>query len=82
MMMKQPHYNYLFYNNLHFNYQQGVPSLKNAVLGNFLLTSINVLANTQYNRSFNQSFYTNKSQTFQRKLINQTYYYTRGNNHF
>ena len=29
MMMKPPHYNYLFYDDLHFNYQQGVPFLKN-----------------------------------------------------
>ena len=44
-MMKLPHYNYLFYDDLHFNYQQGVSFLKDAVLGHFL-TSNNVIANT------------------------------------
>ena len=82
MMMKLPHYNYLFYDDLDFNYQQGVPFLKNAVLGHFLLTSNNIIANAQYNRSFNQSFNRNKFHSFQRKPFNQTYYYTRGNNHF
>ena len=82
MMMKLPHYNYLFYDDLHFNYQQGVPFLKNAFLGHFLLTSNNIIANAQYNSSFNQSFNRNKFHSFQRKPFNQTYYYTRGNNHF
>ena len=82
MMLKLPHYNYLFYDDLLFNYQQGVPFLKNAVLGHFLLTSNNIIANAQYNRSFNQSFNRNKFHSFQRKPFNQTYYYTRGNTHF
>ena len=82
MMMKLPHYNYLFYDDLHFNYQQGVLFLKNAVLGHFLLTSNYIIANAQYNRSFNQSFNRNKFLSFQRKPSNQTYYYTRGSNHF
>ena len=56
MMMKLPHYNYLFYDDLDFNYQQGVPFLKNAVLGHFLLTTNNIFANAQYNRSFNTYF--------------------------
>ena len=82
MMVRLPHYNYLFYDDLHFTYQQGVPFLKNALLGHFLLTSNNIIANAQYNRSFNHSFRRNKFHSFQRKPFNQTYYYTRGNNHF
>ena len=82
MMMKVPHYNSLFYDDLHFNYQQGVPFLKKPVSGHFLLTSNNIIANAQNNRSFNHLFNRNKFHSFQRKPFNQTYYYTRGNNHF
>ena len=71
MVKKLPHYNYLFYNGLHFNYQQGVPFIRNAVLGHFLLTSDNIIANTQYTRSFNHHN-RNKIQPFQRKPFNQT----------
>ena len=81
-MMKRLHYNYLFYDYSHFNYQQGIPFLKNAVLGQFLLTSNNIISTTQYKRSFNQSFNRNKFQAFQSKPFNQLYYHTRGNNQY
>ena len=46
MMMKLPHYNYLFYDDLNFNYQQGVPFLKNAVLGHFFFSHQTILLQT------------------------------------
>ena len=52
MMMKLPHYNYLFYDDLHFNYQQGVPFLKNVVLGHFLLTSNNTISKRSIQSQF------------------------------
>ena len=82
MMMKLTQYNNLFYDDLHFNYQQGVFFLKNAVLGHFLLTSNNIIANIQYNRSFKHSFNRNNFHSFQRKPFDQTYYYTRAINQF
>ena len=39
MMSQMSNYNALFYDDIHFNFQQGIPFIKNAVLIHFLLTS-------------------------------------------
>ena len=66
LLMNLPHCKYFFTKEVLF--------LKNAGLRHFLLTSDNVIANTQQSRSFNQSFNRNKYQPFQKKQFNQTLY--------
>ena len=39
MLLNLPSYNELYYDAIHFNYQRGVPFLKNAILSYVLLTS-------------------------------------------
>ena len=43
MLSQMANYNALFYDDIHFNFQQGIPFIKNAVLSHFLLTSCNLV---------------------------------------
>ena len=62
-------YNTLFYNDIHFNFQQGIRFIENAVLSQFLLTSSNLvrLQPLQYS----QSAYVSRANTF--KTWRKTY---------
>ena len=74
MLSQMANYNALFYDDIHFNFQQGIPFIKNAVLSHFLLTSCNLvrLQPLQYS----QSAYVSRANTYKR--WRQTYRYTNG----
>ena len=75
MFSRMANYNALFYDGIHFNFQQGIPFIKNAVLkSHFLLTSCNLvrLQPLQYS----QSAYVSSTNTY--KPWRQTYRYTNG----
>ena len=64
-------YNALFYDDIHFNFQQVIPFIKNAVLSHFLLASCNLvlLQSLQYS----QTAYVSRSNTY--KPRRKTYRY-------
>ena len=72
MLSQMANYNALFYDDIHFNFQQGI--FINAVLSHFLLTSCNLvrLQTLQYS----QSAYVSTANTY--KPWRQTYRYTNG----
>ena len=73
MLCQMANYNALFYNDILFNFQQGIPFIKNAVLSHFLLTSCNLvrLQSLQYSRNA----YVSRANTY--KPWRQTYRYTK-----
>ena len=74
MLSQMANHNALFYDDVHFNFRQGIPFIKNAVLSHFHLTSCNFvrLQPLQYS----QSAYVSRSNTY--KPWRQTYRYTNG----
>ena len=40
MLRQMANYNALFYDDIYFHFQQGIPFIKNAVLSRFLLTTL------------------------------------------
>ena len=74
MLSQMANYNALFYGDIHFSFQQGIPFIKNAVFNHFLLTSCNLvrLQLLQYS----QSAYVSRANTY--KPWRQTYRYTIG----
>ena len=74
MLCQIANYNAVFYDDIHFNFQQGIPLNKNAVLSHFLLTSCNLvrLQPLQYS----QSAYVSRAHTY--KPWRQTSRYTNG----
>ena len=62
MLSQMANYNALFYDDIHFNFQQGNTFIKNAVLSHFLLTSCNLvrLQSLQYS----QNAYVSRASTY------------------
>ena len=74
MLRQMANYNTLFYDEKHLNYQQGIPSIKNAVLSLFLSFSCNLVRLQPLQCS--QSAYVSRANTY--KPWRQTYRYTNG----
>ena len=74
MLSQMAKKNALFYDDIHFNFQQGMTFIKYAVLSHLLLTSCNHdrLQPLQYS----QSAYVSRANTY--KPWRQTYRYTNG----
>ena len=79
-LISLPSYENFYYDDIHFNYQQGVPYLKNAILSHVLLTSDNIICNSmQRNNSFSSTNYRYYSNNYRhRNNFNQSYNYMRG----
>ena len=72
MLLNLPSYNELYYDAIHFNYQRGVPFLKNAILSYVLLTSNNFISNSNRPMNYRNKWNDNRS------FSNQSYNYMRG----
>ena len=74
ILSQMANYNALFYDDIHFNFQQGIPFIKNSILSHFLLIYCNLvrLQPLQYS----QSAYVSRANTY--KPWRQTYRYING----
>ena len=61
MLLNLPSYNELYYDAIHFNYQRGVPFLKNAILSYVLLTSNNFISNSNRPMNYRNKWNDNRS---------------------
>ena len=74
MLSQMANYNALFYDDIIFNFQQGIPFIKNAVLSHFVLTSYNLVRLQPL--KYSQNAYVSRANTY--KPLRQTYRYTNG----
>ena len=72
MLLNLPSYNELYYDAIQFNYQRGVPFLKNDILSYVLLTSNNFISNSNRPMNYRNKWIDNRS------FSNQRYNYMRG----
>ena len=72
MLCQIANYNAVFYDDIHFNFQQGIPLIENAVLSHFLFTICNLVRLQPL--KYSQNAYVSRANTY--KSWRRTYRYT------